>query len=98
VLRQEGISAVKPIKPLGDKVMRMHAQTAQIEGGFVLLPKQAPWPASYQAELITFPKGKYDDQVDSTSQALGWIHQFGMVPGIIQYYQQQVEEKRRRGQ
>src|SRR6202022_3421814 len=62
VLRQEGISAVKPIKPLGDKVMRMNAQTPQIQGGFVLLPRQAPWLDVYRSELITFPKGKYDDQ------------------------------------
>ena len=27
----------------GDKIMRLHSQTAKIEGGFVLLPNDAPW-------------------------------------------------------
>ena len=52
--------------------MRLHAQTAVIENGFVLLPDEAPWLADYLAELTTFPAGRHDDQVDSTSQALAW--------------------------
>ncbi len=34
---------------------RLHAQTAVIENGFVLLPDEAPWLADYLAELTTFP-------------------------------------------
>ncbi len=41
-LKQHGF-AVIPIKPKGDKVMRMHANTATIEAGKVLLPKDARW-------------------------------------------------------
>ena len=57
----------------GDKVMRLRAQTAKIEGGFVLFPKQAHWLEAYLRELISFPNSKYDDQVDSTVFALAWI-------------------------
>jgi hypothetical protein len=39
----------------------------------VLLPREAPWLASYLAEMLAFPGGKHDDQVDSTSQALEWL-------------------------
>ena len=56
----------------GDKVMRLRAQTAKIEGGFVLFPKQAHWLEAYLCELISFPNSKYDDQVDSTVFALAW--------------------------
>ena len=42
--------------------MRMHAQTAMIENGFVHLAKKAAW--------LTVPKGRHDDQVDSTAQML----------------------------
>ena len=35
--------------------MRMHAQTAMIENGFVHLPERAPWLAQYLHELTTFP-------------------------------------------
>jgi predicted phage terminase large subunit-like protein len=50
--------------------MRLHAQTAVIENGFVFLPEEAPWLADYLSELTTFPAGRHDDQVDSTAQAL----------------------------
>ena len=57
----------------GDKVVRLHAQTAKIEGGFVLFPKEAHWLDAYLLELLTFPNSKHDDQVDSTVYALAWM-------------------------
>lgn len=83
-LRYNGM-AVKEIKPVESKVMRMNAQTAQIESGFVYLPKAAPWLAQYVSELTTFPFAKHDDQVDSTSQALEWIAQDAMRPRYFVY-------------
>ena len=59
----------------GDKVMRLRAQTAKIEGGFVLFPTAAPWLELYLLELTTFPNSKNDDQVDSTVNALAWSTQ-----------------------
>lgn len=72
-LKSEGLHRVRGVKPEGDKVMRLHAQTATIENGGVQLPKMAPWLLDYVSELTSFPKVKHDDQVDSTSQALAWI-------------------------
>lgn len=69
----DGVPGIHPCTPERDKVMRLHAQTATIENGRVLLPKEAPWLDAYLHELLTFPNGKHDDQVDSTSQALEWI-------------------------
>jgi phage terminase large subunit-like protein len=66
-----------------DKIMRMHAQTAMIENGFVHLPKEAGWLAEYLHELTVFPNGKHDDQVDSTAQMLDWFKQAGREPGGI---------------
>ena len=62
----------RAFSPDGDKIMRLHAQTAVIENGFVFVPEQASWLADYRAELTTFPAGRHDDQVDSTAQALAW--------------------------
>jgi len=61
------------ILPEGDKITRMSAQSAKIEAGQVYLPKQAPWLGDLQAELLQFPRGRHDDQVDSISQFLNWI-------------------------
>ncbi len=77
-LISEGIHAVKKYTPDGDKIMRMHSVTSTIENGFVYLPEKAPWLGEYVHELASFPKGKYDDQADSTSQALDWFKQKSM--------------------
>ena len=68
-----GLAQVKAAAPRGDKVMRLHAQTAMIENGFVWLPREAPWLADYLGELTLFPAGRHDDQVDSTAQALAYL-------------------------
>ena len=72
-LKREGFARLRPIKPLGDKVMRMAAQTPAIEAGRVYIPTDAAWLTDYLHELAMFPKGKFDDQVDSTSQALSYV-------------------------
>jgi predicted phage terminase large subunit-like protein len=88
-----GLHAVTRYQPRQDKVMRMHAQTAMIENGFLHLPKEAGWRAEYLHELTVFPGGKYDDQVDSTAQMLDWLKQAGREPGgIYQYYKELTQE------
>ncbi len=75
-LREDSTPGVpKPIaiKPDGDKLVRMEAQTAKIEAGQVFLPKDAPWLGDFLDELLAFPKGRHDDQVDSVSQFLTWV-------------------------
>jgi predicted phage terminase large subunit-like protein len=56
-----------------DKLARLLAQAPKFEAGQVLLPRAAPWLGVYMQELLAFPTGKHDDQVDSTSQALDWL-------------------------
>ena len=94
-LIHEGLHAVTRYQPQTDKVMRMHAQTAMIENGFVHLPKEAGWLAEYLHELTAFPRGRHDDQVDSTAQMLDWFKQAGSGPssnaGIWHLYKQQYE-------
>lgn len=69
--------------------MRMSTVSSTIENGLVHIPVQAPWLGEYQYELATFPKGKYDDQCDSTSQALDWVKQGGtLVYGVLDYNRQ----------
>jgi len=62
-----------PTPPNADKIMRLHAQTALFEGGKVLFPSSAPWRDEYVRELTSFPGSKFDDQVDSTTQALKYM-------------------------
>jgi predicted phage terminase large subunit-like protein len=68
-LRQHDIYPIG-IEPEGDKIMRMSAQSARIEAGSVLLPRQAPWLDEFQREVLAFPYCRYNDQVDALSQGL----------------------------
>lgn len=56
-----------------DKQTRFLAQSARFESGQVHVPANAPWYADWLKELLAFPNGKHDDQVDSTSQALAYL-------------------------
>jgi len=53
------------------------------------LPSAAPWLAEFVQEIITFPAAKYDDQADSTSQALAWLNNQPAEPGIIGFYRRE---------
>jgi predicted phage terminase large subunit-like protein len=72
-LIHEGVQGITCYTPKMEKIMRMNSVTSIIENELVFLPEKADWLAEYLHELTTFPNGKYDDQVDSTSQALDWI-------------------------
>lgn len=87
-----GVSKVKGIKPEGDKIMRLHGQTATIENGFVHLPGEASWLADYLHELSVFPNAKYDDQVDSTVYALAWVTKPYSNMGMFEHYKQLAEK------
>jgi predicted phage terminase large subunit-like protein len=67
-----GIEAYEP-PPRSDKLMRFNAQSTKFESGSVLLPRQAPWLDEYVREITGFPGCKYNDQVDSTAQALDYL-------------------------
>ena len=92
-LRAENVSGLQAVKPKGDKIMRMTGQTAIIESGTVFLPISAPWLEDYLHELMMFPAGKHDDQVDSTSQALANLTSLTGAEAWIEYYRSLVEER-----
>jgi predicted phage terminase large subunit-like protein len=74
-LRADGLIGIKPYEPPAgtDKVMRLHLQTPLFANGHVSLPRHATWLTDCVAELIGFPGTKFDDQIDSTTQALQFL-------------------------
>src|SRR3990172_2712893 len=56
---------VIPIQADKDKVLRAHAATPLCEAGKVYLPEDAPWLEAFLDELMSFPSGENDDQVDA---------------------------------
>lgn len=61
---------VREVVPDRDKIARALPATAALEGGRVLLPRQAPWLRDFQSEVLAFPNGAHDDQVDVLAYAV----------------------------
>ena len=55
---EQGLHAVTRYQPQSDKVIRMHAQTAMIENGFVHLPKGSGMARRMPARADSLPKGQ----------------------------------------
>lgn len=70
-LRHEGLANPIAIEPVADKITRMSAHSTKIEAGQVFLPRTASWLPDFKEEVLAFPHGPFDDQVDSFSQFLG---------------------------
>jgi predicted phage terminase large subunit-like protein len=68
------------VKVENDKIARLYVNQAKFEEGQVLFPKGASFLPELLAELLAFPHGKTDDQVDSISQALS--HKAGFDPTL----------------
>jgi predicted phage terminase large subunit-like protein len=63
------------MRPEGDKITRLCVNQAYFESGSAHFPQRAPWSDDLIAELLAFPHGRHDDQVDLRAQALTWISQ-----------------------
>jgi len=53
----------------GDKAVRAQSIRGRAELDELYVPIKAPWYPAFRSELLAFPAGKHDDQVD----ALGLI-------------------------
>ena len=70
-LKQERLGlAVRLIPVTHDKISRLYVHQAKFEAGLVHLPKEAHFLPELEAELLSFPQCRNDDQVDSISLAL----------------------------
>lgn len=72
-IRREWALPLVATLPRGDKITRFAAVSAMIEAGRVVLPEQAGWLADFEQEMMIFPTGTHDDQVDALTQYLQWL-------------------------
>lgn len=64
---------VIPIVPLDSKTRRFHRHVPKIVEGHVRLPKNASFVEKFEQEIIDFPHGRHDDQVDAMVQLFEWL-------------------------
>ncbi len=68
-LARSTMYAIKPIKPATDKVTRATPLASKYEQGLVYHPRNAAWLRAYEDELLAFPVGEHDDQIDAVAYA-----------------------------
>ena len=68
-LRHEGFEHIDSTKG-GGQIADAEAIAPFIQGGRVFYRQNAPGLTAFRDEVMAFPKGKYDDQVDSMLQLL----------------------------
>lgn len=56
--------------PTMDKEVRLATQAAKLQEGRAIFPADASWLPELKRELLAFPRGRHDDQVDSITQFL----------------------------
>jgi predicted phage terminase large subunit-like protein len=73
LLKEQSILSVIGRHPKDDKETRMSRHQGRFEAGRILLPSEAAWLADFETELLAFPSGRYDDQVDAFLLFLDWF-------------------------
>lgn len=73
LLKEQSTLSVIGRHPKDDKETRMSRHQGRFEAGRILLPNEAAWLADFETELLAFPSGRYDDQVDALLLFLDWL-------------------------
>jgi predicted phage terminase large subunit-like protein len=71
-LRRNGLPILE-YTPDRDKVTRAYTASPLIEAGCIYLPKERDWAKDLLDELVLFPHGAHDDQVDAMVMAIHYV-------------------------
>lgn len=72
------VSGIVPITPRESKTARAQSVAPFFEAGNVYIPEETSdtaWVREYRTEMLNFPSGAHDDQVDATTQALNYFRE-----------------------
>ena len=73
ILKSNSQLNVLGVQPKDDKVTRLMRHIGSFEAGRILFPNEASWLAEFEHEILAFPSGRYDDQVDAVVMMLDWF-------------------------
>jgi predicted phage terminase large subunit-like protein len=86
---QSKVAGLIAVEPQGSKLQRADAATPECESKNVYLIEGAPWVFDFVEELVIFPNGANDDQVDAFSQGVNWLRGHNYSYGLLGYQQRQ---------
>lgn len=70
IVRRQTTLPIVELKADRDKLSRALPLSAKMEAGMVFFPRDAVWFSDMEKELLQFPNGEHDDQVDSLAYAV----------------------------
>lgn len=84
-LKRETRLSLRASESNASKEHRAQLVTPMVETGKLFVPEAAPWRSAFVDELISFPGGVHDDQVDALVHALTYLrdHPWGTGGGFI---------------
>lgn len=68
-LEKQGHRLIKH-RPQYDKITRANNISFPLKAGKIMLPENANWLNDFKTEIVSFPKGRHDDQVDAFTQLM----------------------------
>ncbi|WP_425991714.1 phage terminase large subunit [Afipia sp. DC4300-2b1] len=73
------------LRPTGGrgKEERLESQLHMFAQHLVLIKRNQPWTVELESELMRFPFGKHNDQVDALTQYLAWIAESPMTNPVV---------------
>jgi predicted phage terminase large subunit-like protein len=71
-MRRSGLPVLEYM-PDKDKVSRVFSASPMLEAGRVWLPEGKSWSNELYEEMVLFPYGKHDDQVDALTMAIHYV-------------------------
>lgn len=77
---------VTEMKPDKDKVLRSMPLQARMSGGGVYFPLNETWVRGLESEMLVFPNGAHDDQVDAAAYAAGQLIEGGGSPFVVKNF------------
>lgn len=74
-LKEDGYPwAIGTLTGANNKEVRLINQASRLISGEYVIPRNVPWFHELKREFMAFPNGNTDDQVDSVSQFVAWLH------------------------
>lgn len=68
-IKRRGVVVIELNPYSRNKYSRAESAAALVESGRVFFPESAPWLGEFEDEILNFPVGAYDDQVDCLAYA-----------------------------